>query len=384
MNENLLNDLQLMAPAMLRLHENMEQWNRMLRPSYLDAFQQIERAMGTVRQNPAFLQSLENFRLASSKIAEAMQASQKWQEQFLHTSPAMKAIEEFSRSHRTWIDAIKPMQDNISRLAQLGVAAQSSLGGVAERLANAQRIFEGLDFERIRQIGALTNNSFLRFENAIGSSTLAYERLTSSIQTIPDVIRLPSVTLPGATREVLVTGRALNRIVWSQDSSEEEDEQDLHLIRDIEEETSPCLGMLQIIDPALARIRSGAGNALMGKNVDRARHVLTSLRELWNHLLRHLAPESDVANWAPKAGSDLLHNGKPTRRARILYLCRNLNHGPLTDFIVEDSRALVKLVDFFNRVHEKEIELTDDQLRALLLRTDSWLMYIIQITGNHR
>ncbi len=384
MSKHLLNDLQLMTPAIVQLHENMEQWNRMLRPSYLDAFQQIERAFGAVRQNPAFLQTFENFHLASSRIAEIMQASQQWQDQFLHSSPAMKAIEEFSRSHRTWIDAIKPMQDDISRLAQIGAAAQLSLGGVAERLATAQRIFEGLDFERIRQIGALTNNSFLRFENAIGSSTLAYERLTSSIQTIPDVIRLPSITLPGATREVLATGRVLNTIAWSQDSSGEEDEQDVQFIKDVEEETSPCLGLLQVIDPALARIRSGAGEALMGKNVDRARHVLASLRELWNHLLRHLAPESDVANWAPEAGSDLFHNGKPTRRARILYLCRNFNHGPLTEFIIEDSRALVKLVDFFNKVHEKEIELTDDQLRALLLRTDSWLMYIIQITGNHR
>ena len=43
------------------------------------------------------------------------------------------------------------------------------------------------------------------------------------------------------------------------------------------------------------------------------------------------------------------------------------------------TRALVKLVEFFNRVHELEPELTDEQLRALLLRTDSWLTYILQI-----
>jgi len=36
-------------------------------------------------------------------------------------------------------------------------------------------------------------------------------------------------------------------------------------------------------------------------------------------------------------------------------------------------------VDFFNRVHELDPELTDEQLRALLLRTDSWLTYILQI-----
>jgi hypothetical protein len=36
----------------------------------------------------------------------------------------------------------------------------------------------------------------------------------------------------------------------------------------------------------------------------------------------------------------------------------------------------LSVVDFFNRVHELDPELTDEQLRALLLRIDSWLTYI--------
>lgn len=75
----------------------------------------------------------------------------------------------------------------------------------------------------------------------------------------------------------------------------------------------------------------------------------------------------------------LLHEGKPTRRARVLYVCRGLNNDALTDFLMHDTRALVKLIELFNRVHELETELTDEQLRAILLKTDSWLMYILQI-----
>lgn len=80
---------------------------------------------------------------------------------------------------------------------------------------------------------------------------------------------------------------------------------------------------------------------------------------------------------------DLLHDGKPTRRARVLYVCRKLNNDPLTDFLMHDTRALVKLIELFNRVHELETALTDEQLRAILLRTDSWLMYILQISSGN-
>lgn len=80
---------------------------------------------------------------------------------------------------------------------------------------------------------------------------------------------------------------------------------------------------------------------------------------------------------------DLLHDGKPTRRARVLYVCQDLNNDPLADFLMHDTRALVKMIELFNRVHELETALTDEQLRAILLRTDSWLMYILQISSGN-
>jgi hypothetical protein len=134
----------------------------------------------------------------------------------------------------------------------------------------------------------------------------------------------------------------------------------------------------------LATPYAGARAALGSDNPDRARHILSSLREFWNHLLRQIAPDDQVLAWVPQDETDLLHEGRPTRRARVLYICRNLNHAPLSDFVVHDTRALVKLVEFFNRVHQLESELTDEQLRALLLRTDSWLTYILNIWEGSR
>ena len=43
------------------------------------------------------------------------------------------------------------------------------------------------------------------------------------------------------------------------------------------------------------------------------------------------------------------------------------------------AQAFVKLIKLFNRVHELETDLSDEQFRTILLKTDSWLMYILQI-----
>jgi len=63
----------------------------------------------------------------------------------------------------------------------------------------------------------------------------------------------------------------------------------------------------------------------------------------------------------------------------VVYICQELNNDSLTEFLMHDTRALVKLIELFNRVHELETELTDEQLGAILLKTDSWLIYILQI-----
>jgi hypothetical protein len=259
------------------------------------------------------------------------------------------------------------------------VLAQKSLIDASYRVTLAERLFAGIDFEALRRTVAYPEYHFSQIESVIDQVTLTYGKLADSIRTLPDMAHLPAFALPGATREVFTTGYALDVISIGDVPERERDPSEVQLVIEVEQETAGCIALLQAIDPALARPYIGARDALRGKNADRARHILSSLRELWNHLLRRLAPDQHILPWVSKDDKELLHEGRPTRKARVLYVCRSINHDPLTDFIVQDTRALVKLVDFFNRVHELELELTDEQLRALLLKTDSWLMYILQI-----
>ena len=263
--------------------------------------------------------------------------------------------------------------------AQLAAAARLVLGNVTYRLTVAERLFAGIDLEAPRLAVALQEPAFSKLQEVISGVTLKYERLADSIRSLHDLTHLPAFTLPGATREVFAIGHALQSIYITDQPESGSDESEVQLVAEMEQEASGCIALLQAVDPSLALPYIGARDALRGSNPDRARHVLSSLRELWGHLLRRLAPDDRVLTWATSDDKELLHEGRPTRKARILYVCRSLNHHPLTDFVVQDTRALVKLVELFNRVHELDSELTDEQLRALLLRTDSWLMYILEI-----
>jgi hypothetical protein len=80
--------------------------------------------------------------------------------------------------------------------------------------------------------------------------------------------------------------------------------------------------------------------------------------------------------------SDIKKNGDKSTFVKVVpQTFRELNNDPLTDLLMHDTRALVKIIELFNRVHELETTLTDEQLRAIILRTDSWLMYILQISS---
>jgi hypothetical protein len=373
MNDN----LQKFRAAYLRIQEDMERMNRALKPSYLSVYEQMERALEPIRrQHLEVSRSMELSGLTSSHLAEIVQANQRWQDLIDQATVSSRVVEDIKRTHQTWLEGIKPMQDSIT---QLQAAAKLSLGDMAYRMTVSERLFAGIDLDAIQQAVALPEPAFLKFQNVINDVTSTYEKLAASIRVLPDVTYLPAFALPGATREVFITGYALDAIRIPEEPEDEEDTSVVQLIAEVEHETSGCIGLLQTVDPALARPYIGAHDALRGRNADRARHILSSLREFWNHLLRRLAPDKHVLSWVSTEDKDLLHEGRPTRRARVLYVCRSLNHEPLTDFVVQDTRALVKLVEFFNRVHELDPELTDEQLRALLLRTDSWVTYILQI-----
>ena len=378
-------DLKTAKTALAKLHQDMEAINRLAKPPYLSVIEQMERTLEPIRRQQLEITHALEMAGAATRIQEIVGANQHWQDLIKQATATSRIAESLSAAHQSWLDTIKPIQHDFSQLSQLQASAKLALCDTSLRLSATERLMAGIDFEAIRGRFQIEMPVISGLESSIAHVAASYGNLAESLREISDITRLPAFVLPGATREIYTTSFALETLRPWDERDEDEAETEIQFVAEAELETSGCIALLQQVDPGLARPYIGARDALYGNNADRARHILSSLRELWNHLLRRLAPDDLVAAWIPGVSNqkDLLHEGKPTRRARVLYVCRELNNDPLTDFLMHDTRALVKMIELFNRVHELETALTDEQLRAILLRTDSWLMYILQISSGN-
>jgi len=377
----MLDDIKTAKTFLAKLHQDMDAINRLAKPSYIGVIEQMERTLEPIRRQQLEICHALEMSGVAARIQEIVSANQHWQELIKQTAATSGIAESLAAAHQSWIERVKPIQHDFSHYSQLQAAAKLALCDTSLRLTVTERLMADIDFEAIRGRFQIEIPVISGLESSIAHVAASYGSLAESLREISDITHLPAFVLPGATREIYTTSFALETLRPLYERDEEDAETEIQFVAETELETSGCIALLQQVDPGLARPYIGARDALHGNNADRARHILSSLRELWNHLLRRLAPDDSVAAWIPEITNqkDLLHDGKPTRRARVLYICRELNNNPLAEFLMHDTRSFLKLIELFNRVHELETELTDEQLRAILLKTDSWLMYILQI-----
>lgn len=137
-------------------------------------------------------------------------------------------------------------------------------------------------------------------------------------------------------------------------------------------------GYLSDMDPDMPKMLEGAKESLKLNNPDKIRHFSTSLRELFTHVIHHLSPNDKIKKWSEDPS--YYFNKKPTRKARLLYICRGINHDSFTDFIESDIDSVLSFINLFQGgTHGIKSKLTDNQLNAMLLRMESTLTYLIKI-----
>lgn len=359
----------------IALQEQTERTNRLVRPAWLDMREQMERTWAPLRHH---LELMEKIKIDSAalRLHEIAESHQRLVDIAQVTKENFRWVEDIKNSHRIWMENIRPLQDSLTHIR----CEIEPLAVVSQYLTASERLFAGIDFDAIRQAYTLPDNLVLHTQRTLFNLANRYETLLGSVNTLPDLMKLPAYILPSASREIFTAGYAISRIcpVIIEPEYEEEVEK-VALVVESEWDVSGSLELLRNVNPALVIPYIGARDALISKSPDRARHIYASLRELWNHLLRELAPDEKVMNWLPKDKDEFLHKGKPTRKARILYICRSINHKPFIEFVDLDTQSLIRLLEFFHRVHELEINISEEQLKAIMLKVDSWLMYILNI-----
>jgi len=268
---------------------------------------------------------------------------------------------------RTIADVFKTQESARSAIADFALP----LAKISDRLTLTEAV-ANIDFDFIMR-SASNFPGFGELKEAVDRTAISYKLLAAENSVV-----FPQFVLPGATRELFTTSLTTEAICIP-----DERENGRHVDEDlIDRELDFCEGILKNINPALVIPLRGARAVIRDDhNPDRARHVLTSLRELWKHLLAHLAPDKAVTAWAGKQGEndDLFYKGSPTRKARLKYICQKYESDSLCDFLIEDTNSIQGLIHFCNKLHEVPT-ITTRQAHLLLIKSDSLLLYILRIS----
>lgn len=153
----------------------------------------------------------------------------------------------------------------------------------------------------------------------------------------------------------------------------------ISIIEDIEVALEDLLAKL---NAELIPLWQGAKAGLRSHNPDRSRQIIVSLRELVTHVLHQTAPDNDIHSWT--VNPSFFSNGRPTREARLHFICRGLNHDHFRQFVNKDVSAHLEFIQILQRgTHELTISLTDEQLRALITRTESLVRFILVIWNSN-
>lgn len=257
------------------------------------------------------------------------------------------------------------LQSSIIRATELSMFAEKSLYAVTTQnlgsrisLAKDPKIYLTSSFLSL-------SDSYSTLLKSYESNPLSYTQISPSISKI-------------APLEYFSTANLLEAISVDEDISPEEE-----LLKiEIQYENEILLSShLPRIDKGLYKMWMGAIEAYNSNNTDRVRHFSTSIRELYTHLIHILAPDEAIKKWS----TDLTHyyEGRPTRKARLLYICRNINNGPFNAFVKKDVDATIAFIDIFQKgTHDIDPVFSPNHLVTIKSKAENTLKFLLEIHFN--
>lgn len=132
------------------------------------------------------------------------------------------------------------------------------------------------------------------------------------------------------------------------------------------------------VSPALITLYRGALTAFSRRDDDYIRQVSVSLRELFVHLLRELAPDASIRRWDPAI---LPQTGKTPYRVRLVYVFRTASQSKAYGRMVKNDIDHV-LQNFFlldgEGVHKLTSDLEHEEVRILIARCEYDLLVMLR------
>jgi hypothetical protein len=127
------------------------------------------------------------------------------------------------------------------------------------------------------------------------------------------------------------------------------------------------------LNPSFYNKLLGAKQAKQSNNVEKARHISISLRELVKSVINTVIPVTDVQNYYSTALS-----GKLSLNQKLDYFFNGIPSSNMREFVKSDALLIEKTINIFNDVIHNNLELNNEYfLSCLISNTESFLMLLL-------
>lgn len=259
---------------------------------------------------------------------------------------------------------------DLSKLSELTLFSERSLSLINIGNIGTQLELQSLDKNRLFESQRSLSESFAALYNHYLNPNLS-------------AFNYPPFAITQPAKEYFLDSRIIRAISIHREVIEEDEEQ---LYVDLSKETSESIeGHLNSVDPALIPLWQGAISDLNLSGPDSGRHFSVSLRELLTHVIHFLAPDEAISQWT-KDRNHFDKDGHPTRRTRILYICRNINLVKLERFISKDIDSILAFFDILQEgTHTLNTCFPEYLPELILARARSLLVFLIKTNmGSNR
>lgn len=264
--------------------------------------------------------------------------------------------------------------------------ASSEASAVWGIVADHRQVMEALAYDTIYggSYSALSQTlSSMRFQRANERLIEGYEKVSDWLE-LKESASTPSPVRSRPTIEVFTSAEVVEELSITEESDGEEGSEAKTEVRQNRREIRRELHQegklelrqaLEALDPRLIRLWEGSSAALRSTNPDRARHFAVSRRELMISVLDRLAPDEEVREWS-RDPSLYQNDGRPTRTARLLFVCRIF--APFEEFVRIDHRLVSETLRLLQKTtHALEADVTLEQLEAAETRHDQHLLFLL-------
>jgi len=349
-----------------------------IQPAYIRMVKDLESSVVGFRTMQEQIRALsDSIRPIKSALEQnILKANLQMSAVLVSLKPYQDIAKQLQEDQHRWAESLRACIGALSQPADIAMALRQDFSLMMSSTLFAQQSVACINFRAIGETINIAHHLRAALYQPLIEMANSYRHLWDTFRiNFQRVFSVPLVVTKAPSSEMYLA--AHQAVVSTKEAEVSPGEEEF--LAEIEPSKQYIRELFASIDVKLLPLYEGAIDAIASNNVDKVRHVTISLRELFTHILHKLAPNEAFFEWNEDESN--LSNGRPTRKGRIIYICRNINYDAFTTFIERDISAAIAFLDLLAKgTHAIEKPYDDRQLKALLIRMECLLDLIIRIS----